>query len=254
MYIRKPLRLLAILAVAAGLSLVGTPAFAAPGGGSYTCSGGEIPSGTYSSITVNGPCSVGSGATIMVKGSVTVNSGAMLDAQSAPSTLTVGNHVTAGSGSFLGLGCQPMSMTGNSAHPCLTDPEGYSTVSVGGHITANDAATVMINGVSVEGHISLQGGGGVIPWSVKNNDVRGNVTVTGQAGEWVGVLFNHIDGHLMVTNIALSDPHPDAGGVYVVRNEVGKNLTCTGLTNLGTPIVAAYGNQVARKTVGQCVA
>lgn len=107
MNILKPLRLLAILAVAGGLSLAGTPAFAAPGGGAYTCEGGEIPSGAYSSITVNGPCSVGSGATITVKGGVTVNSGAMLDAQSAPSTITVGNHVSAGSGSFLGLGCQP---------------------------------------------------------------------------------------------------------------------------------------------------
>lgn len=89
----------------------------------YTGKGGEIPSGNYASITVKGDCDVPADAVIRVAGNVHVAGGAALDAQSSPSTITVGRDVTAGAGWFVGLGCQPPSYTGNSAHRC-TEPEG----------------------------------------------------------------------------------------------------------------------------------
>ena len=129
-----------MLAVAGALALsAGTPAMAA-GPKAYTCSGGAISSGNYSSIKVTGACSVAADAVINVGGNVTVAPGAVFDAQSAPSTIRVGGSVTGGAGSLVGLGCQPPSYTGNSAHTCAVEPEGHSTITVGGNVTVTDAA------------------------------------------------------------------------------------------------------------------
>lgn len=51
------------------------------------------PLGSYSSITVVGVCAVAPDAVIDVTGSIYVAGGAVLDAQSAPSTITVGHGV-----------------------------------------------------------------------------------------------------------------------------------------------------------------
>src|SRR5215813_10123128 len=99
-----------LFGAAAAVALLGTTgiASAAPAGGSpYTCAGGDIPSGTYASITVTGFCDVVPDAVINVAGNLNVAAGALFDAQSAPSTISVGHNVTAGAGSLLGLGCQP---------------------------------------------------------------------------------------------------------------------------------------------------
>ena len=94
------LGVLGTLAVAGALVLSGGPAMAAVSGvapAAYTCTGGDfatgnltsIPSGTYASITVKGACAVAPDAVITVLGNVNVAPGAVLDAQSAPSTITV---------------------------------------------------------------------------------------------------------------------------------------------------------------------
>ena len=183
----------AVLALAAtvGLSIAGGTVAEAHGGSHgwprpLTCSGGEIGSGTYSSITVTGNCAVAKDAVIIVRGDVTVRKGAALDAQSSPSTLTVGGDVFAAKGSSLGLGCQPPAVTGNSAHPCLDadgnpieDPSVFSTIKVKGGVTALGAAVVLINGVEVGRSVTIVGGGDpVIPWSVKNNSIKGNLWVS----------------------------------------------------------------------------
>src|SRR5438034_312509 len=95
-------------AVAAGVVGATSIASADASGTAYTCTGGEIPSGNYASITVTGACAVGTGAVINVVGNINVATGAVLDGQSAPSTITVGHNVTAASGSLLMLGCQPL--------------------------------------------------------------------------------------------------------------------------------------------------
>lgn len=91
--------------VVALLGTTGIASAAHSGAQSYTCTGGDIPSGNYASITVTGFCDVVPDAVISITGNLNVAAGAFFDAQSAPSTITIGHNVTAGAGSLLGLGC-----------------------------------------------------------------------------------------------------------------------------------------------------
>jgi len=253
------LRALGTFVVAGALVLSAGPAVANASSTAtskaYTCTGGDIPSGNYASIFVTGACAVPADAVIKVAGNVIVAGGAALDAQSAPSTITVGRNVTAASGSFVGLGCQPPSYTGNSAHECIADPTGHSTVTVNGNVTAINAATVMLNGIRVKGNVTLLGGGSQIPWSIKNNTIDGNLTVSGQTTDWLGVLFNRIGRNATLLKINVTDAHPGAPGVYIVRNTVGRNLTCFRLTpGVSGGFVPGSVNVVGGNATGQCAA
>lgn len=253
-------RLVGALALAATLAVAVGPATAhaagASGPASYTCVGGEIPSGSYASITVTGMCSVAPDAVIDVVGNIGVAAGAMLDAQSAPSTITVGRNVTAAAGSLLGLGCQPPAAVGNSAHECIADPDGVSTITVHGNVTTTDADTVLLNGITVGGNVTLSGGGSFIPWSIKNNTIGRNLTMSGVTAEWVGVMFNRVSGNATLTDITVTENHPDASqAVFVVRNRIGRNLTCTGLgPNVSGGFFPGSVNVVGRNANGQCAA
>ena len=191
---------------------------------------------------------------INVVGNVNVAAGAVLDAQSAPSTITVGRNVTAAAGSLLGLGCQPPSYTGNSAHECVVEPDGHSTITVNGNVTATDADTVLLNGITVKGNVTLSAEAAArFPWSIKNNTIGGNLTVSGQTTDWLGVLFNRIGRNATLTDITVTDEHPGAPGVYVVRNTIGRNLTCTGLApGVSGGFVPGSVNVVGRNAIGQC--
>jgi hypothetical protein len=217
----------------------------------YTCTGGEIPSGNYASITVTGVCSVAADAVISVVGNVNVASGAVLDAQSAPSTITVGHNVTAAAGSFLGLGCQPNAA--HAGHPCTIEPDGHSTITVNGNVTTTDANTVLLNGITVNGNVTLTGGGGEIPWAIKNNTIGGNLTISGVTADWLGVLFNRIGGNATLTNITATDPGDPGRTVAVVVNTIGRNLNCTGLApGVSGGFIPGEVNFVGRNATGQC--
>lgn len=249
--------MLGTLAVAVALALSGGPAMANGGPPTpYTCDGGEIPPGNYTTLTVTGFCDVPVDAVINVAGSVKIAAGAVLDAQSAPSTITIGGNVTAAKGSLLGLGCQPPSLTGNSAHECTEEPEGYSTIIVHGNVTATGAAAVLLNGITVDGNVTLTGGGSdEIPWSIKNNTIAGNLTINGQTTIWLGVLFNDIGRNATLTKIAVTDEDGDAPGVYIVENTIDRNLSCTGLTpGVSGGFNPDSVNVVGRNASGQCAA
>ena len=262
----KRLGALATGVVAGALVLSGGPAMAAVASvdapTAYTCTGGEISSGDYASITVTGPCSVAADAVINVVGNVNVTAGAMLDAQSAPATITVGHNVTAASGSILGLGCQPPSATGNSAHECVADPEGQSTITVHGNVAATDAGAVLLNGITVDGNVTLSRGGGArmpgmdedIPWSIKNNTIGRNLTVNGQTTDWLGVLFNKVAGNATLTNITLTEDHPGASQkVYVVRNRsAGTSPAWDSRPACSGGFIPGSVNVVGRNAIGQC--
>jgi hypothetical protein len=250
------LRILGSLAVAAALALSTGPAMAAAAGTQtpmgYTCTGGAIPSGNYASITVTGVCYVPADAVISVVGNVNVGAGAVLDAQSAPSTITVGHNVTAAAGSLVGLGCQP-DYPHNTGHPCTMEPDGHSIITVNGNVTATDADTVLLNGITVKGNVTLTGGGGAIPWSIKNNTIGRNLTVSEVTADWVGVLFNRIGGNATLTDITVTDPGDPGRLVFVVRNTIGRNLTCTGLTpGVSGGFFPGEVNVVGRHAIGQC--
>jgi hypothetical protein len=233
----------------------------------YTCTGGDftsnppnlvnIPSGIYASITVKGACSVGAGETIRVLGNVSVASGGVLDAQSAPSTITVGQNVTAGPGSLLGLGCLPdPTATSTTGHPCTIDPTESSHITVYGNVSAWDADTVLLNGITVKRNVTLIGGGGATPWSIKTNTIRGSLIVRDVTPNWIGVLVNKIGGNVILTNIHItaglppeSEPMPT---IYIASNTVGWNLICWGLGPYVSGGFPGEVNVVGGHKVGQC--
>jgi hypothetical protein len=265
------LRILGTLAVATALALSATPAMAAGSNtqshhghaererAPYTCTGGDIPSGNYASITVTGFCAVPANAVIRVRGNVNVRAGAVLDAQSAPSTITVGDNVTAAAGALVGLGCQPdyVDSNGNhikTGHPC-SDPHGSesSTITVNENVTATGADTVLLNGITVKRNVTLTGGGGAIPWSIKNNTIGGNLKVSEVTADWVGVLFNSIGKNATLTNITVTDPGDPGRLVFVVRNTIGRNLSCMGLApGVSGGFFPGEVNVVGRHAIGQC--
>jgi len=257
---------------------------------SYTCSGGDfqtrnlvpIPSGTYSSITITGACAPAPNAVITVLGDLNVAPGAVFNAQTFPSTITVGHDVTAGPGSLLGLGCLPdPTPTSTLGHPC-TDPTtgqpsetaGSSNITVNGNICAWLAKAVLLNGITVHGNVTLIGSEGTataterataIPWSIKTNTIGGNLFVGYMTPLWLGVLVNKVGGNVTLVNIHITDglptnpPTPPANvdtnpTIYVVRNTIGQNLGCWGLgPNVSGGFIPGEVNTVGGQTFGQCV-
>lgn len=245
-------RILVSLAAAGLVGIAGVPAAnAASSGGAGTCTGGDV-SGTFSNLTIAGYCTVPQGATLNVTGNLTVDTGAALDAQTYSSTVIVGKNVTAGAGSLLGLGCQSPESVGNTAHPCLDG--GNSVVSIGGNVTATGAMGVLLNGITVKGNVTVTGGGADFPWSIKNNTIGGNVTMSGQTTNWIGVLFNRIGGNATFTNIVITDTDPGGNGMYIGHNAVGRNLNCSGITPKVSPGFGPVPNTVGGKATGQCAA
>lgn len=229
-----------------------------------TCTGGEIASGTYSSVTVAGDCSVPAGATVTITGNLTVLSGAMLDADSAPSTVTVGHNVVGYPGSAIGLGC-------TAAHGGCTagGPDGngpyagqLSNILIKGNVSLDHVFNAALDGITVNGNVSSVGGGagmsfpGFIPFSVKDDTIHGNLTVSGLTSTWFGVIRSTIDGNVVLSNISMADPDANE----VVHDTIGKNLICTNLfpapqigdADEGIPDPSYPYSTVGRNVIGQC--
>ena len=254
----------------AATGLVGTavakPGHGGHGGGAYTCTGGSasgdpstwvfstIPSGNYKSITVAGVCQTAPGAVINVKGDINVAPGAIFDAQSFTATIKVKHNITAGEGSLLGLGCQPEGAIGTQAGvPCNDDPNGQTVITVKHNISADKADTVFIRGVKVGHNVSLNGGGGAIPWSIKGSWIGHNLKIDGVTAEWLGVQFNHVKHNAVLTNITVVDSEHPGGKAAIVENWVRHNLVCEGIVPGVTPgFIPGETNHVGHKATGQC--
>ena len=140
-----------------------------------------------------------------------------------------------------------------SGHPCTIEPDGHSTITVKGNVTATDANTVLLNGITVKENVTLTGGGGAIPWSIKNNTIGRNLTVSEVTADWVGVLFNSIGKNVTLTDITATDPGDPGRLDFVVRNTIGRNLTCTGLApGVSGGFFPGEVNVVGRHAIGQC--
>lgn len=225
-----------------------------------TCSGGDfatqtfttIPSGTYAKIKVTGACNVAPNAVIHVLGNIDVTAGAAFDAQSAPSKITVDRDINAGTGAILGLGCLPNPVGHTTGHPCTVEPNRHSTISIHGHLTGFDVDTVLLNGIRVRGNVTFIGGGGAIPWTIKNNKIGRSLLVAGVTPDWLGVLLNEVGGNVTLTNISITDTDPNPA-IFIASNKVGRNLTCWGLAPAVSGGFPGEVNVVGGQTLGQCV-
>ncbi|WP_188835449.1 hypothetical protein [Flexivirga endophytica] len=253
------------LAAAGALMLpAGTAAAAPSGAAALTCTGGEIASGTYSSVTIAGDCSVPANATVTITGNLNVLSGARLDADSAPSTITVGRNVVGYPGSTTGLGC-------TAAHGgCTTGgPDGngpyagqQSSITIMGNASFDHVFNAALDGLTVNGNVTSVGGGagfdfpGFIPFSVKDDTIHGNLTVSGLSTTWFGVIRSTIDGNVSLSDIMLGDPD----GNEIVHDTIGKNLICTNMVPApqigdaddGIPDPSYPFSTVGRNVIGQC--
>ncbi|HWC23830.1 MAG TPA: hypothetical protein VG502_16160 [Flexivirga sp.] len=256
------------LAAAGTLAVPVGMASAAPSSGStaVTCTGGEIASGTYSSVTIAGNCSVPAHATVMITGNLNVLSGARLDADSAPSTITVGHNVTAAPGSSTGLGCTAAHGGCTSGGPDGNGPYAgeMSNILIKGNASFDHVFNAALNGITVNGNVTSVGGGGggggfpevFIPFSVKDDTIHGNLSVSGLTSTWFGVIRSTIDGNVALSNIWMSDPD----GNEIVHDTIGKNLICTNMSPApqfgdaddGIPDPSYPYSTVGRNALGQC--
>lgn len=261
--------------------LTASAANAAPagGGGAYYCTGGNIPPGSYRSITVVGICFMPKG-TIRVRGNLTVAPGALLDATSpgdppknpiVPATVLIGGNVRVGYGAVLLFGCSPN----------ISCPSGITYDRIRGNLTATGAQGVVVHSSSIGGSASLIGGGGgaaaqtcaaqspsgapiadLEPWSLdgnldetpvysdfEDNTIGRNLTVAGLTSCWLGSLRNFVGGNVTFVGNTMGDP--DA--LEIDNNLLRGNMTC--LNN--TPAVqfgdsGAAPNLVGRFAIGEC--
>lgn len=242
--------------------LVAATAVAAPHG-AYTCTGGDLSGPTYSNVFVTGQCTVPNGANVVIRGNLMIAPGATFDAQTH-STVDIRGNVIAGHGSQFGLGC-------TAAHPCdgdQTEEDGFSTNdSVGGNVILNGVYDAAINGDVIHGNLVSNGGGAglldpekqFVPFSVKDDEIKGNVIVNGLQTVWFGIIRTKVGGNVVLNGIQLSDPD----GNEIVADTIGGNLVCHGMNpapQLGDAIndpnvPPGYGpSQIGGNAVGQCAA
>ncbi len=141
-------------------------------------------------------------------------------------------------------------MEATTGNPSLAS----SNITVDGSVTATDADTVLLNGITVNGNVTLSGGGEeYIPWPIKWNTIGGNLIVRHVAANWVGVMLNNVGGSASLTNITITDPGDPTPTAFVVSNSIGRNLVCK---DIGPNLIAGIPgefNVVGDRTYGQCV-
>lgn len=249
-------------------------------GAGYTCFGGNINAGSYSSILVKGSCYMPSG-TVRVRGDITVARGALLDAGtpgdsaggSSPllaATVLVGGNVTVGKGGVLVLGCSPDSACATAVN--------YDRIR--GNITGFGALGIVVHSIAIGGSVAMYGGGGGTfgppasnacfgaptpePWAsdpslggsmtpvysdFEDSTIGGNFTVLGIQSCFNGTFRNRIGGNARLVGNTMGD----SDAMEVTSNVIGGNLTC--LDNLPAAQFGDAGgspNTVGRHATGEC--
>ncbi len=250
------------VALVAALGLGLSPAAAAKPG-AYVCSGGLIPAGTYTSLTVTGTCLFG--GDVSIYGNVRVADGAVLNDHAfsfADHVLITGN-VTVGKGAVLGLGTY--------------NPVAVHDTTVNGNVVANQPLTLYLTFTTVHGNVVSNGGGSSTEFRnfpTKDNVIDGNLIMQGWQGGWIGAIRDRVGGNVIVSKNASvvvetpagcdpedpmnpctgSGPGEDLDSTELQTNVIGGNLICHG--NLpAAQVNAADGgepNQVGGKAIGEC--
>jgi hypothetical protein len=258
--ITKRVATLAAAIIAAGAIQLVSPAasYAASG---QTCSGGSVAAGSYSSLTITGPCTVDAG-TITVTNNLTVAPGGALVAAFGGSDVHVGGNLIVQANGALILGCEPV------AFICFNDPDQtvgtlQTNDTVGKNLTATGAVAVIVHATTIGINTVVQGGGGGVNCDTfflgpqgppayidfEDNTIGGNSIIQGVQSCWAGYIRNHISGNVIYQGNSFADP--DAS--ELTTNMVGKNMICSGNSpqvqfgdSQGTP------NTVSGKAIGEC--
>ncbi len=246
----------AATAMVAGMLLISpASALASSGGGSYTCAGGPIPGGSYGSVVVTGPCLVAAGS-VSIAGNLTVETGGALYAAFDGNDVAVARNVTVETNGVLVLGCDA------EAFPCLDNPAGFASATVGGNLSAYGALAEIVHNVAVAGNLTLSGGGGGVNCdpqpalfgfpayaTFEHLTIGRNATISGWQSCWLGFFRNHVAGNMTFSNNVTADPD----GNEIQTNHIGHNLVCYGNSpkpqqgdSQGLP------NVVGGKALGQC--
>lgn len=235
-----------LTAAAAACLTAGATAYAAPA--NYTCSGGSIPSGIYSNLTVGGACTIdtGSNGSVVVLRNLTVLTNASLQAitgsingtgSTAPLApdLTVGGDLVVQPGGVLDIGC------GGVPYPCANDPNPaaptYNTqITVAGSLIAIGALAVVVHHTGILGSLVISGGGGGVACNfnpllgapnyddVEDVQVAGDLVVTGVNSCWTGMFRDTVGRNVVWRNNTNADPD----GNEIAHNTVVGRLDCRG--------------------------
>jgi hypothetical protein len=237
-------------------------AAAKPGPG--TCSGGSIGTGTWTSFTVTGTCTIAKGATVQINGNLVIAKGAVLNDHAASTAeVDITGNVLVGKGAILGLG--------------YNAPEGkLGPDTVGGSIIAINPLTLYLGNLTVAGNVISVGGASPMPpaaaarnFPIKDNTIIGNLIIVGWQGGWLGVIRNDVEGNVIVSRNAslstppgppgsgeLGGPVMDPDSTEVQTNTIAGNLVCLGNTPAAqvNPADGGQPNVVAGKASGECSA
>jgi len=252
--------LAATMLLGASVGINSTSARAA-GAAPYTCAGGSIAPGTYSSLTVAGPCALDSGS-VTVQHGVTILSGGELFAAFGGSDLTVGQNVNVQPNGVLVLGCEP------EAFICFNDPDqDVGTLMthdvIGGNLIADGALAVIVHKTAIHGNAIVSGGGGGVncdPQPIlqgspayatfEDNVIGRNAVITNWDSCWLGFIRNTVSGNVNFQQNVTFDPDANE----VVSNVISGKLNCS--ANSPAPQIGDSGgslNTVSRGATGQCV-
>jgi hypothetical protein len=231
------------------LGIVGSAALAASPG-TYTCSGGIIPAGTYGDLVVTGECEFGPGI-VTIQGNVRVANGASLNdhAGSPATTAHIGGNVMVGAGAVLGLGTYAPGPT-------------HDVAEVDGNIVANKPASLYLSRITLHGNLVSNGGGDPgRNFPIKDDTIDGNVVIHGWSGLWLGVIRSTVGGNVIVQNTAGTQTgEPPFEGILdsteIATNVIHGNLICRGnspAAQLGdTVLEGGAPNVVGGRKLGEC--
>jgi hypothetical protein len=222
-------------------TLVGTASAAPPI--AHTCTGGAIPAGTYTTLTVTGSCSIPSGAVIVLASVTVAGPKALLDVHVQDGTLTVNGSILVRQGGALVYGC-----SGDLG--CTTPPNNRVT----GSIIADQPLAVILHGLTIGGTVSIRGLAGLFPGAppyvlVEDSSVGGSILVSGVQSCWFGIIRDTVRGSVILTNNTFADP--DA--TEIVTNKIRGSLSCFG-NNPAAHVGDSGGapNQVGGSKLGEC--
>jgi hypothetical protein len=222
-----------VVLVAAGAATSSLSASA----GSSVCTGGQIAAGTYNGLVVTGTCTFADGQ-ITVRGTLTLTRGAILNdhAAAAATTVHVTGNVLVGKGAVLGLGNY------NPVPP-------HSSAVVDGSVLADQPGTLYLGGMTIHGSlVSIGGGDAGRNFPIKDDQIDGQVAISGFRGLWWGLIRTTVGGNVLLINNRATDTStlPGSDSSEVVTNTIGGSLICFA----NTPSAQFGDSEGATNTVG----